>query len=198
MTMYITPAEAEAYYRSTVTADIVEIEAAVEVASNAIDLHCVRSFVVPTAATTRLFVADDSHLVKVDDIANTTGLVIIDDVTTKLAADYQLETSPGRTARPDPTGLTRPYAFLRHINGGYWYVNNDGEATLSITARFGWPAIPDAVKLATKMLSKDLLNMRDTRFGLVQVGDFSRRIAENGMVAAMLDPLKSADSIGIA
>ena len=195
MTSYVTPAEAEAYVRSTITADLVEIEAAVEVASNAIDMHCVRSFIVPTAATTRSFVVLGGYLAKVDDIANTTGLIVVDNSSTLAAADYQLETSPGRVARPDPAGLERPFAYIRRLSGS-WHC--DEEATLVITARFGWPAVPDAVKLATKMLAKDLLNMRDTRFGFVQVGDFSRRIAENGMVAAMLDPLKSADSIGIA
>ena len=195
MPSYVTPTEAETYFRSTVTADIVEIEAAVEVASNAIDFYTQRSFIVPTAATTRAFVVLDGHLAKVDDIANTTDLVIVDNASTLAAADYQLETSPGRTARPDPAGLTRPFAYVRRLSGS-WY--HDEEATLVITARYGWPVVPDAVKLATKMLAKDLLSARDTRFGLAQVGDFSRRISTNGMVAALLDPLKSADSIGIA
>ena len=195
MPSYVTPAEAEAYFRSTVTADLVEIEAAVEVASNAVDYYTHRSFVVPTAATTRSFVALAGSLAKVDDIANTTGLVIVDNASTLAAADYQLETSPGRTARPDPAGLERPFAYIRRLSGSW---NCDDEATLVITARYGWPAVPDAVKLATKMLAKDLLSARDTRFGLAQVGDFSRRIATNGMVAALLDPLKSADAIGIA
>jgi len=195
MPSYVTGTECEAYVRSTITADISEIEAAVQVASSAIDFYTHRSFIVPTAATTRSFMVFDGHLAKVDDIANTTGLIIVDNGTTLVAADYQLETSPGRTARPDPAGLTRPFAYVRRLSGSW---NYDDEATLVITARYGWPAVPDAVKLATKMLAKDLLNMRDTRFGFVQVGDFSRRIATNGMVAAMLDPLKSADSIGIA
>ena len=195
MPSYVTPTEAEAYCRSTITADIGEHEAAVEVASNAIDFYTQRSFIVPTAATTRAFVVLDGYLAKVDDIADTTGLVIIDNGVTIAAAGYQLETSPGRTARPDPAGVMRPFAYVRHLSSS-WY--HDDEATLVITARYGWPAVPDAVKLATKMLAKDLLSARDTRFGLAQVGDFSRRIATNGMVAALLDPLKSADSIGIA
>ena len=192
---YITPAEHEAYCRSTVTADIVEHEAAVMAASAMIDRYCARTFTVPEAATTRLFVVRNSHLVKVDDIANTTDLVIVDDTTTLVATDYQLETSPGRAARPDSAGLTRPYAYIRRISGGW---NIDGEAALSVTARFGWPAIPDEVKLATKMLGKDLLASRDTRFGFAQVGDFSRRVGENSMETALLAPLKSADSIGVA
>lgn len=195
MTMYITVAEAESYYRSTITADTGEIEAAVLVASAAIDRHCARSFEVPTVASARSFVVNDGCLVKVDDIANTTDLVIADNATTLISADYQLETSPGRTARPDPAGLTRPYAYIRRLSGS-WGVTD--EATLAITARWGWPAVPDEVKLATKMLSKDLLSARDTRFGLAQVGDFSRRISQNGMVSALLDPLRSADTIGIA
>jgi len=192
---YISVDDAESYLRNGVTADIIEIEAALISASAMIDRYCARTFTVPTAATTRLFVVRDSHLVKVDDIANTTDLVIVDDSTTLVAADYQLETSPGRSARPDSAGLTRPYAYIRRVSGGW---NIDNEATLSVTARFGWPAIPDEVKLATKMLGKDLLASRDTRFGFAQVGDFSRRVGENSMVTALLAPLKSADSIGIA
>jgi len=55
------------------------------------------------------------------------------------------------------------------------------------------------VSLATKLLARDYLMARDTAFGIVQVGDFSRRIAANGVVETLLGPLRRAEAaMGIA
>jgi hypothetical protein len=48
------------------------------------------------------------------------------------------------------------------------------------------------------MLVKDFLASRDTRFGFVQMGDFSRAIAENGIVSGLLAPLRRVESYGLA
>jgi hypothetical protein len=73
-----------------------------------------------------------------------------------------------------------------------------GDDTLSITARWGWAAIPPQVTEATKLLARDLLLARDTAFGIVQVGDFSRRITDNGQVVALLSSFRRAESWGLA
>lgn len=172
-----------------------EVEAAGLAASTMVEQHCARSFTVPTAATERVFKPRRYDLVKVDDIANTTDLVIVDDGTTLSSTQYQLETSPGRTARPDNSGLTRPYCYIRRIDGSW---TMDEEATLSVTARWGWPAVPDGVSLAVKILTKDLYSARDTWFGRVAIGEFPVRIADNTMVRSLLAPYRAAESWGIA
>lgn len=194
---YVTQVEMSDYIRSTVTADEVEIEAAQLAAESTVDAYCQRTFAVPTSATARTFVATDSCVAIVPDIAVTTGLVIVDNGTTLTAGQYQLEIAPGATGPIDVSGRTWPYSRIRRLSGS-WHVDGDGEATLSITARWGWPAIPPEVSLATKLLTRDFLMARDTAFGIVQVGDFSRRIAANGVVETLLSPLRRPESFGIA
>jgi hypothetical protein len=190
---YLTTPDATDFLRSQIVADEVEIEAFATVASSAIDAHCQRTFTVPTEATARLFVPSMYDVLKVHDIANTTGLVIT--VDGSAVTDYQLEIAPGTPGPIGVDGRTWPYAYIRLLSGSW---GCGAEATVSITARWGWPATPAEVELACKMLVKDYANSRDTRFGFVQMGDFSRAIAMNGVVAGLLAPFRRVEAFGIA
>jgi hypothetical protein len=194
---YVEDGELTDYLRSTIVADEVEIEGARLAAESVVNSYCQRTFTVPTAATTRTFVASDGYVIVVPDIESTTDLVIIDNGSTIAAAAYQLEISPGVTGPIGVSGRTWPYTQIRRVSGTWWR-DSDYEDTLSITARWGWPAIPPEVTLATKLLARDFLLARDTAFGIVQVGDFSRRVAANGVVETLLSPLRRAESFGIA
>lgn len=194
---YVELDELAAYLRSTIAVDDVEITASRAAAESTINSHCQRVFTVPTEATTRTFVPVDGYVVTVPDIANTTGLVIVDNGSTLTAASYQLEVSPGVTGPIGVDGRTWPYTQIRRMSSTWWR-DSDGEATLLITARWGWPAVPPEVTLATKLLARDFLIARDTSFGIVQVGDFSRRIAANGVVETLLAPLRRVESFGFA
>lgn len=194
---YVEDGELTDYLRSTIVADEVEIESARLAAESTVEAYCHRTFTVPSSATARTFVAHDPWVVTVPDIANTTGLVIVDNGTTLSASQYQLEIAPNVTGPIGVSGRTWPYSRIRRLSGT-WYMDPDREATLTITARWGWAAIPPEVSLATKLLARDFLLARDTAFGIVQVGDFSRRVAANGVVETLLSPLRRAESFGIA
>jgi hypothetical protein len=152
---------------------------------------------VPTSATARTFVPDDSYLLAVDDIANTTGLVIVDSGTT-ISTGYQMEIAPGTPRQTNASGLVEPWQYIRLISG-LWTVPCDGEAVVTVTARWGWPAVPEEVKLSALMLTRDLCDGRDTRFGLVAFADagVARAIRANGQVTAMLEPLRSHRAWGL-
>ena len=139
---YVELTELTDYLRNTIVADEVEIQASLLAAENGVNSYCQRTFTVPTTATTRTFAPANSHSVTVPDIANTTNLVIVDDGSTVAAADYQLEIAPGLTGPIGIDGRTYPYTRIRRLSG-WWHV--DAEATLSITARWGWPAVPAEV-----------------------------------------------------
>lgn len=194
---YVSDTELSDYLRNTIVADEVEIAAALAAAENSVNSYCQRTFVVPTAATARTFVGYRNYELDVPDIASTADLVIVNAGDTLVAADYQLEISPGVPGPVGVDGRTWPYTRIQRTSG-YWDVNDDHEATISITARWGWPAIPDEVPMATKLLARDYLLARDTGFGIVQVGDFSRRVAANGVVVDLLSPLRRAEAWGIA
>jgi hypothetical protein len=194
---YVELTELTDYLRNTIVADEVEIQAALSAAENGVNSYCQRIFTVPTVATTRTFLPTNNHSVTVPDIASTTDLVVVDDGSTVAAADYQLEIAPGLTGPIGVDGRTWPYTRIRRLSGR-WHVPSDGEALISITARWGWPAVPAEVEMATKLLARDYLLARDTSFGIVQVGDFSRRVAANGVVTDLLGPLRRAEAFGIA
>ena len=194
---YVEQTDLTDYLRSTIVADEADIEAANLAAENTVNSYCQRTFTVPTAATTRTFVATDEYVLTVPDIANTTGLIVVSDGSTVTAANYQLEVSPEVTGPIGVDGRTWPYTRIRLLTGS-WPVDSDREADVSITARWGWAAVPPEVTLATKLLARDFLIARDTSFGIVQVGDFSRRIAANGVVETLLSPLRRVEAFGIA
>ena len=194
---YVPQQDMTSYVRSSIVADESEIEAAQLAADSMVNAHCQRTFVVPTVATARTFIASDSYTMSVPDIANTTGLVIVDNGTTITVAGYQLEIFPGYPGPIDVTGRTRPYTIIRRMSGS-WSADSNNDDVLSITARWGWPAIPPEVALASKLMTRDLLLARDTAFGIVQVGDFSRRVAANGVVEALLAPFRRVEARGIA
>ena len=191
---YVTAQELTDYLRSTIVADEVEFEAARLAAESAINEHCQRTFTVPTAATTRTFVPTDYCCQAVPDIANATDLVIVDNGATLSAAEYQLEVSPGEVGLISMSGQTLPYTQIRRMTG-MWHIDWNGNDTLSITARWGWAAVPPQVALATKLLARDFLQARDTAFGIMQTGDgFSRVIADNNMVETLLWPFRRPEA----
>jgi len=194
---YVDATEMSGYLRNTIIADEDEIAGSLAAAVTAINAYCYRTFAVPSSATARLFVADDCHVLTVPDIANNSGLIIVADGVTLAAADYQLEIFPGQPGQVTAEGRTVPYRYIRRV-GGEWRIPRDGVANLTITASWGWPAVPDDVKLATKLLARDYLLARDTGFGITQVGDFSRRVTENSVVAGLLGPLRRAEAFGLA
>jgi hypothetical protein len=193
MTQYVETVDLMDYLRSTIVADEIEVEANAIAASDAINDHCQRSFEVPTSATTRTFVPSGSSVLKVHDIADDTDLVVsIDGATT---TDYQLEIAPGVPGPISVSGRTMPYAYIRLLSGS-WGCSD--EATVSITARWGWAETPAAVPLACRILVKDFLAARDVNFGVFQVGDFSRAIHENSAVQLLLAPLRRVEVWGLA
>jgi len=196
--MYVELPELTDYLRSTIVADEVEIELAATAAENAINAYCFRTFTVPTAASTRTFVATHPYTLDVPDIANSTDLAITNNGSTVAAASRQLEIAPGVPGPVGIDGRTYPYIRIRLLSG-CWDVNSDGEATISITARWGWAAVPSEVKQAARLLANDYLRARDTGFGILQTGDgFSRRIASNSVVTDLLGPLRRAEAWSIA
>ena len=179
---YLAVPELSEYVRSTIVADQVEIGAAAVAASSSIDWFCGRTFTVPTEGTSRTlhpYPAGETILV-VPDISKTEQVNIVEDgVTLTSTVDFAFD---------EPEA---PYTQIRRI-GGTWGTE------VVIDAWWGWPETPEEVIMSTKLLVRDLLLARDTAFGLVQVGEYSRRIAENGVVAMILEPFRRDEALGVA
>jgi hypothetical protein len=156
------------------------LEKAINTASRGVDKHCNRRFWQDAAVTTRLFRVDAPGIAWTDDISTTTGLLVKTDqggdgvfeTTWTAGTDYQLEPLNGEIVASGDTGT--PYAWWRIVAvGAKTFPLWDGvRATLQVTARFGWSAIPDEVNQATILRAVALFRRKDAPFGVAGFGDF--------------------------
>lgn len=177
-------------------ATVIALDAAINAAEAAVEDYCGRVFTTTSVASARVFVPRGGH-VFTDDISSTSGLIVADTGTTYAGSTYQLEplNGIGRNGRP------WPYEAIRLVNGAFFvfpiYV---GQATVTITAKWGWPSVPEPVIDAVRILAGDLYRMKDNQFGVAGFGEMGvLRIRENATVANMLAIYRRASHVfGIA
>jgi hypothetical protein len=148
--------------------------------------------VAPAIATTRVFTPASETSVVVDDCVQITSIVC---ATTTITA-YQTTPLNGIVA-----GEARPIERIDLVTGQYFTYGtySDREATISVTARWGWLDIPEPIRFATLILAKDILSNRDVRFGLVAVTEAAGIGARtNSTVRSAIDAHRRVESWGIA
>jgi hypothetical protein len=114
-------------------------------------------------ATARVFVPTSRTHLRIDDAVSITS-VVNKGVT---LTGYQTFPLNGLS----PMGEYNPIEQIDLVNGDLFEYGDDNplEATVTVTARWGWTAIPEAIRFAILILAKDILSNRDVRFGLVAV-----------------------------
>lgn len=169
------------------------LEISLAAAGEAINRYCFRRFIVPTTTSTVIVEATDTHLIRVPDIASEQGLAI------------EVETSPGVfSALPGATLLLTPTDAP--IEGRPYTSIVVRGATLAtgqlvrVTARFGWTAVPAAVRQAALLLTTRLMKRKDSPLGIQAAPDMGQmRVSRvDPDVAQMLDPLRRMDATGLA
>lgn len=159
--------------------DITLVELCIAAASRNIDRFCGRRFWQDSTVVTREYHADSDSVVFVDDISTSTGLVVKTDTaddgtfatTLTITTDFLLY--PLNAADEVPV---KPWTELRIAGGsGYWFPVEDGRPGVRVTAKFGWPAVPDDVKLATIFQAQMLYASKDARGGVW--GDTGLRVS---------------------
>jgi hypothetical protein len=183
------------------TVDDARIDVALESSSEMIQDYCSRQFLVDSTSSARLFVAQDPWLVHLDDISTTAGLIVETDEsgtgtfgTTWAATDYQLEPLNGKV-----NGMTRPYNTLRAIQSKLLPVDG-GRATVRVTALWGWPSVPDAVKQAAIIQTISIFRAVDAPFGatpFAETGIIRLRTALHPTAAALLSDYR-LDAVRVA
>ena len=175
-----------------------QLDQAIKAASRAIDNYCGRRFWTDSAVVTRTFAAGGgTTLALPDGISTTTGLVIKTDTaangtfaTTWAATDYLLLPVNAPYAFPDPEPWTEIQATgsLSFLAGTAARPN-----AVQITARWGWPAVPDPVVSACLIKASRLYHRKDSPQGIAGFGDFGPvRLAsrEDADVTSLLDPYR--------
>lgn len=154
---YATVAELRAHMSSATAGTDAEFLAAITSASRVIDDHCGRQFGLAGATAERTYVYDGACIdgraaVAIDDVQTTAGLEIEVDGVTLTADDYTLWPY---NAAADAKPWT--HVLLTASRG----------ADVTVTATFGWSAVPAVVKSAALIQASRFYVRKDASFGIV-------------------------------
>lgn len=155
------------------------LELAIESASRAIDTYTMRYFY-SSGTATRYFAPDSIDVVNIDDIAGTALTIQTSSNADSLyditwgSTDYQLEPLNGIS-----DGIAVPYSRIRAI-GTQLFPVFYGEATVKITAVWGWTSVPITITQACIIQASRLFKRNDSPLGVAGFGDMGiMRISRN-------------------
>lgn len=175
---YATLTEIKGYLSISDSTDDSLLESLIESASRSIDRIANRRFYLDSSATARLYRAYSDVFVYVDDIGTTNGLVVAVDEngngtytkTLTLNTDFILDPLTA-------SSLGRPYTQLTMVsNTEMWPIfpgitQNGLRPGVQVTAKWGWPSVPDDINMACLILTADLYKRKDAPGGILGLGD---------------------------
>jgi len=175
---YATLTEIKNYMSISDSTDNDLLENLVESASRSIDRIANRRFYLDATASARLYRAYSNIFVFVDDIGTTSSLVVKTDEdgngtyskTLTLNTDYILDPLTSQS-------LNRPFTQLTMVsNTESWPIfpgltSNGLRPGVQVTAKWGWPAVPDDLNMACLILTADLYKRKDAPGGILGLGD---------------------------
>jgi hypothetical protein len=175
---YATLAEIKAYLSIVDSTDNDLLESLVESASRSIDRIANRRFYADTSASARLYRAYSDVFVYVDDISTTTSLAVAIDENGN--GSYSKSLSLNTDFIMDPltaSSLGRPFTQLTMVsNTEQWPIfpgitQNGLRPGVQVTAKWGWPSVPDDITVACLILTADLYKRKDAPGGVLGLGD---------------------------
>lgn len=155
---------------------------------------CGRQFNDAGAVSARVYYPDSPTLVEVHDFSTVTGLKVEVDYSntgnygsTIAAANYQVEPLNG-IMNGEPGW---PYNRIRSINQYlplWWGAIGAPRASIQVTARWGWAAVPAAIVEANYIDAEELFKLKDAPFGIAGFSNFGAvRVRSNPKVMELLD-----------
>lgn len=169
---YATLAELKAYLKIDDSMEDTLLENIVEAASRSIDRIANRRFYLDSSATARQYRPADLLRVFTDDFGSTSGLVVKTDpndagvyaTTLTLNTDYIVE--PVNAAAKG-----RPWNYITIVSGESYSLPVNYRPQVEVTARWGWPSVPDDINQATLILSADLYKRKDSIGGVLGLSE---------------------------
>lgn len=189
---YATLAETKADQAISDTINDTILDYAINAASRQIDGYTGRRFWQDGSVVARTYYADDASMVVTDDISTTTGLIVktdsADDGTfaTTLTITTAFVLGPLNVAAMVPV---HPFETIQAVSG-YTFMTGERPG-VQVTAKFGWPAVPDDVRKACIIQSWQLAKSSSAPFGVISFGDtgfMQMRSPMNPQAAALLEP----------
>lgn len=181
------------------TGDDLELNAAIDTASRAIEADCQRTFGQVTGV--RTFTPTSISRVRFgpfNDLVSLTALAVDPSGTGSFGPAWTLgdfvllcaDGTPNAQAGPEP----RPYTQLVATGAQSfpvftrWLTRPD---VVRISGTWGWPAVPAAIRQATLILAAEQFKLRDAPFGVVGVGDLGiARVRQNASADRLLAPYR--------
>lgn len=194
MSNYVLIDEFTDYIRDQVaTSDNTVIQASLDSAEEMVEEFCGRSFVVASTSSARSYSPDAQwcDTLRIHDCTAITS--VVENGSTLAVGTYQAEP----LNQLSWSGQYRPITQLRRY-GSAWY-HNYGKLTVVVTGTWGWSATPNAVKDATKIIAKDILQQRNNNSGVAGFGEYGAiRVRMNPIAIDLLKPLRRVEAFGVA
>jgi hypothetical protein len=152
--------------RITDNVDDALLQANINAACATIDEICRRSFSADTLATARQFHPASHAIVRIDDVSTLNGFVVKidnddDGLFEEIVTSYSVEPA---------NALAKSYPLTRLVaTDVYWPIGI--RPSVEITAKWGWPAVPEPVKSAAMILAGRLFKRGDSLLGVAGMGD---------------------------
>jgi len=175
---YATLAEIKQYLSITDSTDNDLLEHAVESASRSIDRIANRRFYADASASARSYRVSSPVILYLDDISSTSGLIVKTDddgdgtFETTLTIDTDFVLDPLTAA-----SLGRPFTQVTVVSTSKTFpifpglLQNGLRPGVQVTAKWGWPEVPDDIRQACLILSADLYKRKDSPGGVIGLGD---------------------------
>lgn len=157
--------------------DDARMELSIAAASRQIDAHTGRRFWQDGSVVDRQFYADNSRICLVDDISTTTGLIVKVDDDDDGTFETTLTVTTNYILRPvNAADMVPVWPFCELVlvdsNGAVSFpVHGSGRPGVQVTAKFGWPAVPDDVTKACLVQAGLLFKADDASLGAIQFAD---------------------------
>lgn len=148
-----------------------DLSAAITAASRAIDDACYRRFYLDDdASQVRYYTPATGQYVAIDDLVTLTTLKTDDAADGAFEHTWAVNTDFLLTPMNAPAD-NKPYTAIQRHPLGLFYLYPNYPRVVEVTGQFGWPTVPDAIKLATKILAAKLFRRpREAPFGVVGAG----------------------------
>lgn len=167
--LYVTTAEMKTILNLTGSTYDAELDLAVSAASRGIDARTGRRFSADTSASSRTFYTLSPAFLTVGDFLELSSVSwLYNGALTDFKAELALVPSPPLKAGP-------PWGALRTVpdntTGTGLTALPSSSSTITVTAKWGWPAVPDAVKQAARILAARYFRRpREAAFGVAGLG----------------------------
>lgn len=170
---YATLTEVKLFLGITDSVDDTLLEGMVEAASRSIDRMANRRFYLDTNASARLYRANNALQLFVDDIGSTTGLAVAVDSDGNGSYDTALTLNTDYILDPiTAPSLNRPWNVVTIVSASAAFpAPLNYRPGVQVTAKWGWPSIPDDINQACMILTADLYKRKDAPGGIIGLGD---------------------------